>query len=71
MAKHDPDDQDITKEIDVSAFQAPEPLNVKEVLGSLGRAIQSFERAGDHLRDGLSILKLARSLLERFDQTQN
>lgn len=60
------DEQEITKEIDCSAFR-PEPLNVKEVTGALSRAIRALERAGDHMRDGVETLKQALGLMEKLE----
>ncbi len=58
-------DDEITKEVDVSAFRS-DPLNVHEVRGALSRAIAAFERAGDSMREGTEIFKRAMALLEKL-----
>lgn len=64
--KRDPNDPDITKEVDCSAFR-PDAPDLKAVIGGLSRAVKAFERAGDHLRDGCRILKDALWVLEQLD----
>ena len=66
----DMDDPDITKEIDVSAFQKPEPLNIKKVTGPLSRAVAAFERAGEQMAEGTQLLKKALALLEKIDASK-